>query len=255
MKRYAPALLVCLLFCATSLAQESSSSAKSSGSASSANNTIPPAPPITSSSTPVELARAALAAQGGDKFKNLKSMIMFGSANLYAPNSIQAVPGKFVMVTAGDRVRVDVDASPIFKFKQIYDGQQSYKSYSSLPGVQIPPATKFGLPVLARYDQAGYTVTALPDRKKLRGFRIADIDGNATDFYINANTAQVVEYLVPYNGYTFGASNSNLKFVDGILVAFNFSWRLETPQGAFFAEYSVKDVKINQAVGDDVFVP
>ena len=252
MKKCALTLLVCLVFCATSFAQESSSSAKSNSNATAATNTIPAAPPVTSTSTPVELARAALAAQGGDKFRDLKSMIMFGSANLYAPNSTQAVPGKFVMVTAGDRVRVDIDASPIFKFKQIYDGQQSY---TSLPGVQIPPATKFGLPVLARYDQAGYTVTALPDRKKLRGFRIADIDGNATDFYINANTAQVVEYLVPYNGYTFGASNSKLKVVDGILVAFNFSWRLETPQGAFFAEYNVKEVKINQAVGDDVFVP
>jgi hypothetical protein len=252
MKKYAPALFVCLLFGATSLSQESSSPKSNGNGAAAAANTIAPGPPVTANSTPVELARAALAAQGGDKFKNLKTMIMFGSANLYAPNSTQGVPGKFVMVTAGDRVRVDIDASPIFKFKQIYDGQQSY---TSLPGVQIPPATKFGLPVLARYDQAGYTVTALPDRKKLRGFRIADIDGNATDFYINANTAQVVEYLVPYNGYTFGASNSKLKVVDGILVAFNFSWRLETPQGAFFAEYNVKEVKINQAVGDDVFVP
>src|SRR5437867_5217195 len=212
MKKCALTLLVCLMFCATSFAQESSSSAKSNGNAPAATNTIPPATP---NSTTLELARAALAAQGGDKFRDLKSMIMFGSANLYAPNSTQGVPGKFVMVTAGDRVRVDIDASPIFKFKQIFDGQQSY---TSLPGVQIPPATKFGLPVLARYDQAGYTVTALPDRKKLRGFRITDIEGNATDFYIKTDTAQVVEYLVPYNGYTFGASNSKLKVVDGVLV-------------------------------------
>ncbi len=53
----------------------------------------------------------------------------------------------------------------------------------------------------------------------------------------------------------FGASNSKLKVVDGVLVPYSFTWRLETPQGAFFAEYNVKDVKINQAVGDDVFVP
>jgi hypothetical protein len=25
------------------------------------------------------------------------------------------------------------------------------------------------------------------------------------------------------------------------------------PQGAFFADYSVKDVKLNQPIGDDVF--
>src|SRR5207302_6851964 len=135
----------------------------------------PPAKPnataaaITANSTPIELARAALAAQGGDKFKNLKSMTLVGTADLYAPNSTQSVPGKFVMVVAGDRVRIDIDAAPIFKFKQVFDGQQSY---SSIPGIQMPPASKFGLPVLGKFDQAGYTVSAIPDKKKLRGFRI-----------------------------------------------------------------------------------
>src|SRR5467141_343289 len=74
---------------------------------------------ITANSTPIELARAALAAQGGDKFKNLKSMMLVGTADLYAPNSTQSVPGKFVIVTTGDKVRIEIDARPIFNFKQI----------------------------------------------------------------------------------------------------------------------------------------
>jgi len=37
---------------------------------------------ITANSTPVELARAALAAQGGDKFRNLKSMMLIGTVDL-----------------------------------------------------------------------------------------------------------------------------------------------------------------------------
>src|SRR5207245_1910128 len=81
--------------------------------------------------------RAALAAQGGDKFKNLKNAWLTGTVNLYAPNSAQSIPGKFSLVTAGPKMRLDVDASPAFKFKQIYDGQPSY---SSIPGVQMPPA-------------------------------------------------------------------------------------------------------------------
>ena len=44
-----------------------------------------------------------------------------------------------------------------------------------------------------------------------------------------------------------------MKEVDGVLVAYSFTQRLEMPQGAFFAEYNVKDVKLNQPIGDDVF--
>lgn len=250
MKRYAPTLFFLILFSAAATAQEPNA-AKPNGAAPPATNTIAPAPAITPNSTPLELARAALAAQGGDKFKNLKSMMMIGTVDLYAPNSTQSIPGKFAMVTAGERVRIDIDARPIVSFKQIYDGQQSY---SSMPGVQLPPASKFGLPVLAKFDQPGYTVSALPDKKKLRGFRIVDAEGNTTDFYIDAATARVLQYLIPYNGFVFGTENSKFKEVDGILVAFNFSQRLEMTQGAFFAEYRVKEVKINQPIGDDVFM-
>jgi hypothetical protein len=206
---------------------------------------------ITANSTPLELARAALAAQGGDKFKNMKSMMLTGSVDLYAPGSAQSVPGKFVMITAGERVRIDMDARPLFSFKQIFDGD---RSYSSMPGIGLPPASHFGLPVLAKFDQPGYTVSALPDKKKLRGFRVADAEGNTTDFYLEVATGRVMNYVIPYNGYTFGTENSKLKEVDGILVPFNFSQRLESQMGAFFAEYKVKDVKINGPVAEDVFV-
>lgn len=118
----------------------------------------------------------------------------------------------------------------------------------------MPPASKFGLPVLAKFDQAGYTVSALPDnKKKQRSFRIVDSEGNTTDFYLDAATGRVTTCLIPYSGYTFGIENSKYKEVEGILVPFEFTWRLETPQGAYFAEYKVKDVKLNQTLDDDVF--
>ena len=82
-----------------------------------------PAMAITATTAPVDLARAALAAQGGDKFKAVKSMILRGSVDLYAPNSTQSIPGGFVIVTAGDKLRSEVDARPAISFKQIYDGQ------------------------------------------------------------------------------------------------------------------------------------
>ena len=44
-----------------------------------------------------------------------------------------------------------------------------------------------------------------------------------------------------------------LSEVDGVLIPMNFTQRLEMPQGAFFAEYKVKDVKLNTPIGNDVF--
>jgi len=152
----------------------------------------------------------------------------------------------------GDKVRIDINAQPVFIFKQVYDGQ---RSVSNIPGVEVPPPSKFGLPVLGKFDQPGYTVTALPDKKKLRGFRIADSEGNTTDYYIDPATAQVSEFVIPYNGFTFGSSISKFKEYDGVLIPTNFTQRFELPgAGAYFAEYKVKDIKLNQPVGDDVFV-
>jgi hypothetical protein len=177
--------------------------------------------------------------------------VLRGSVDLFAPNSTQSIPGGFVIASAGDKVRIEIDARPAITFKQIFDGQQSY---SSLPGVELPPASKFGLYVLTKFDQPGYKITAIPDKKKLRGFRISDADGNATEFYVDPSSARVVSFLIGYNGYTFGTEHKKFKEFEGILVPISFTQRLEMPQGAFFADYNVKDVKLNQPLGDDVFV-
>lgn len=226
--------------------------AQADASAKTANGTTAPAagPAITATTSPIDLARAALAAQGGDKFKSLKSMVLKGSVDLYAPNSTQSVPGGFVWVVAGDKVRLEIDARPVAAFKQIYDGQ---RSYSSIPGVDMPPASKFGLAVLGKFDQPGYAVTALPDKKKQRAFRISDADGNTTDFYIDPSNGRVMSFLIPYGGFTFGTENKKFKEFDGVLVPVSFSQRLEMAAGAFFADYNVKDVKLNSPLGDDVF--
>ncbi len=209
-----------------------------------------PAAAITATTSPLDLARAALAAQGGENFKTLKSTVLRGSVDLYGPNSTQSIPGGFVLANAGDKMRMEVDARPLFSFKQIFDGQQSY---SSLPGAEMAPASKFGIRVLAKFDQSGYAVTALPDKKKLRGFRITDAEGNATDFYLDPATGRVMSYTFSFNGYNFGTEHKKFKEVEGVLVPSSFTQRIEMPQGAAFAEFNVKDIKINQPLGDDVF--
>ena len=249
MKKYAVTLVLLLLV--TSALAQTPDAAKVNAKISTETSTIPAPPAITDKSTPVELARAALAAMGGDKFKNLRSTTMIGSANLYAPNQSQALPGAFAIVTAGDKLRIDINAQPAFTFKQVYDGQ---RSFSNFPGVEIPPPSKFGLSIIGKFDREGYTVSALPDKKKLRGFRIVDREGNTTDFYVDLATARVSEFIIPYNGVTLGSSISKYKEVEGVLIPINFSQRFEMPAGAYFAEYKVKDVRINGPIGDDVFV-
>lgn len=38
-----------------------------------------------------------------------------------------------------------------------------------------------------------------------------------------------------------------------MLVPFSFSQKFEMPAGTFFAEFSVKEVKLNQTLADDAF--
>lgn len=243
-KKTLPLMLSISLILAASVGAYAQNGTKTAAAAST------PTAAITAQSTPQDLARAALAAHGGDKFRNVKSLVLTGNVNFYAPGVPQPIPGKFAMTTRGDKIRVDLDASPLMMFKQIYDGK---KLYSSTPAVPLPPPDKFGLAMLGKYDQTGYTVAAVPDDKKLRGFSIADAQGNTTKFFIDPATGRVMKYVFDFGGYTFENENQKLKEVEGILGTYGFTVKIETPQGPYVAEYSVKDIKVNQEIGDDVF--
>ena len=217
-----------------------------------ANGATPAAPAavtITPDSTPQDLARAAFMAQGGEKFRSVQNMMLRGSVQLYPPNSVQSIPGSFSLVTAGDKLRMEIDARPAISFKQIFDGEQTY---SSLPNVALPPLTKFGWGALARFDQPGYQISGVTDKKK-RGFRIVDPEGYTTDYYIDVKTGRVTSFVIYYNGLTLGTENTKFKEVDGVLVPFSFAQKFEMPMGAFFAEFSVKEVKLNQQLAADAF--
>jgi len=204
---------------------------------------------VTAAMSPSELARAAFNAQGGEKFRNLKNMMLIGSVDLYAPNSTQSLTGKFGIILAGDKLRQEVQ-SPIVSFQLIFDGEQSF---SSMRGMNLPPLNKFGLPVLAKFDQPGYTATALPDKKKERGFRLSDADGNSTDFYVEAATGRVRRFEILYNGLVFSFEYKSFKEVDGILIPVSFAQKLAAPQGDFIAEFKVKEAKLNQDLPADTF--
>jgi len=173
-----------------------------------------------------------------------------GSVQLYAPNSVQSIPGSFSITTAGPKLRMELDGRPLVVFTQVYDGQNSH---SSMPGIEVPPLNRYGLNALISYEQPGYKLTPLPDKKKQRSFRLEDPDGYTTDFFLDSSTGRVMSMLMYYQGYTFATEHSKFKEVEGVLVPFSFTQRFETQRGAYFAEYNVKEVKFNQTLGDDVF--
>ena len=242
MKKLVLSALLISVLSVVAMAQEPARNSAANGAA--------PAVAITAETTPLDLARAAFAAQGGEKFRSVQNMILRGSVQLYPPNSVQSMPGSFSIVTAGQKLRMEIDARPAIVFKQIYDGQQSY---SSMPNVEMPPMTKFGLGALARFDQPGFQISAIADKKKQRGFRIVDPDGYTTDYYIDTKTGRVMSFFLYYGGATLGTEHSKFKEVEGVLVPFSFSQKFEMTMGAFFAEFSVKEVKLNQALGEDAF--
>lgn len=240
------AIALVVVFAVWASGQETAKPAAVNGGAGAAA----PAIAITSETSPKDLARAAFMAQGGEKFRAVQNMLLRGSVQLYPPNSVQSIPGSFSLVTAGDKLRMEIDARPAIVFKQIYDGEQSY---SSLPNVSMPPLTKFGFGALARFDQPGFQIEALADKKKQRGFRLVDPDGYTTDYYVDPKTGRVISFLIYYAGLTLGTENSKFKEVDGVLVPFSFSQKFEMTMGAFFAEFNVKEVKLNQTLAEDAF--
>jgi hypothetical protein len=95
MKRFVLSLTVIICFSATVFAQEHPAPSGNGAAA-------PPAVAITPESTPLELAKAAFIAQGGEKFRKVENMMLRGSVSLYPPNSPQSIPGAFSIVTAND---------------------------------------------------------------------------------------------------------------------------------------------------------
>lgn len=203
---------------------------------------------------PLELAKKALAAHGGDKFKASKSMIVRGSADISA-SPTQTVPSTFVMIFAGDKYRYEIN-NPFQPFKQTYNGETTA---SSIPNFTLPPINRLGLPLLQKLDQKGYVVSALPGTsKKKNGFRMTSPEGYYTDFFLDEKTGEVKSYEASYdfNGrnVTTSVEIDKLKEIDGIKIPEKYAQRFELGFATFYADFKAKEIFVNTEVSDDVFV-
>lgn len=204
-------------------------------------------------STPLELAKAALTAHGGDKFKNMKTLVVSGSADV-SGSPTTTFPATFSTIYAGEKYRLEI-TNPFQPFKQIYDGKETS---SSINGFSLPPINRLGLPLLPKIEEKDFIVSALPEAKKKKaGFRITAPEGFYTDFFVDEKTGQVKSYEASYeiNGrsVTTAVEIDKLREVEGVKIPEKYAQRLETGSLTVYVVFKAKDISVNSAVNDDVF--
>ncbi len=207
----------------------------------------------TKKAQPIDLAKAAFAAHGGDKFKAMKTLIVKGSADVSA-SPTQSFPSTFITIFSSDKYRFEL-TNPFQPFKQIYDGQQTV---SSVPNFILPPVNRLGLPLLQKMDEKGFVVAALPENsKKKNGFRITSPEGYFTDFFVDEKTGQIKSYEASYdfNGrnVTTSVEIDKIREVDGVKIPEKYAQRFDLGFATIYADFKAKDILVNSEVADDVF--
>lgn len=202
---------------------------------------------------PLDLAKAALAWHGGDKFKQMKTLVVRGTADVSGSPST-TFPATFAMIYSGDKYRLEI-SNPITPFKQIYDGEQTV---SSVNGFSLPPINRLGLPLLAKLEEKDFTVSALPEKsKKKLGFRITSPEGYYTDFFVDEKTGQVKSYEASYdfNGrsITTSVDIDKVREVEGVKVPERYAQRFETGSLTIYTDFKAKEILVNSTVTDDIF--
>lgn len=209
---------------------------------------------ISKNQTPLELARATVSVYGGDKFKNMKTLVVRGTADVSGSPTV-TFPATFATIYAGDKYRLEI-TNPLQPFKQIYDGEQTS---SSINGFSLPPINRLGLPLLQRIEEKDFTTSALSDKNKGKtGFRITSPEGYYTDFFIDAKTGLIKSYESSYDlrGRTITTSVEidKVREVEGVKVPERYAQRFDTGQLTIYADFKAKDILVNSKVADDVFV-
>lgn len=203
---------------------------------------------------PLELANKTLAAHGGDKFKNMRTLDIRGSVDVTTTQFPQTIPATFVTVFSGDKYRLEIQ-NPFQPLKQVYDGQQTS---SSIKDFTFPPINRLGLPLLQKLGEKDFTVSALPELlKKKKGFRITSPEGYYTDFFIDDKTGQVKGYESSYdiNGRSVTTSVEIDKFrtVEGVIIPERYSQRFDLGQLTAYADFKAKTILVNSEVKDEIF--
>lgn len=208
-------------------------------------------PAAAAAASPLDIAKAAVAAHGGDKFRNMRSLLVAGTVEV-AGSPTYVMPGTFRFITSGDKYLFELTTA-MQSVRQAYDGKQTYSS-----GFELPPMTSLGFPLLVKVGDTGYVIAALPDaKKKKKGFRVTTPDGFYTDFFIDEKTGQIKGYESSYdingNLVTTSVEIDEFQTVEGVTVPKKYSQRFVMGQLNVYASFNTKQILVNSAVSDDVF--
>ena len=203
---------------------------------------------------PLELAKATVAAHGGDNLKKMKTLDVRGTVDVTVSTFPQAFPATFATIFSGDKYRLEI-TNPFQPLKQVYDGQQTY---SSINGFNLPPVNRVGFPVLQRIDEKEFVVSALPEKlKKKKGFRVTTPEGYYTDFLIDDKTGQIKGYESSYNfndrEVTTSVEIDKFRTVEGVVIPEKYSQRFDLGQLTIYANFKAKDISVNSPIADGIF--
>ena len=210
------------------------------------------AKPALIASSPSELAKAAVAAHGGDKLRQVRSIVMKGSVDFNV--SGVSTPATFSIAISGEKYFFEIN-NPVQPLKQTYDGSQTF---STIRGFSLPPITSLGFPVLTKIGDTGYVVSDIGESKKKRkGFRVTTPDGYYTDFLIDEKTGQVKGYESSYEvgdrNVTTSVEIDEFQTVDGVSMPKKYSQRIDLGQLTAYASFKVKEMLINSTIDDGIF--
>lgn len=205
---------------------------------------------VTTSS--LDTAKLALAAHGGDKFKKMKTLVVRGTADV-SGSPTTTFPASFVTIYAGDKYRLEI-TNPFQPFKQVYDGRETL---SSIENFYLPPINRLGLPLLPKIEMEGFSVSALSEKTKKKGFRITSPEGYYTDFFVDEKTNQVKGYEASYdyNGrkITTSVEIDKMRDVAGVIVPERYAQRLDLGQLTVYVNFKAKEILVDTEVAEDVF--
>ena len=209
--------------------------------------------PASADAAALEMAKAAVAAHGGDKLRALRSMVTKGSVDMNVMG--QTMPGAFSTAFKDEKYFFEL-ITPAQALKQVFDGQSTH---TSVQGFYLPPAASIGFPVLARVGDAGYVVSAPGDaKKKSKGFRVTTPDGYYTDFFVDEKSKQIKSFTSSYDmggGRTVTTSVEFDEFenVAGVLAPKRYSQRFDMGALTGYASFKAKTVLVNQPIDDSAF--
>jgi hypothetical protein len=207
--------------------------------------------PAAADDGPLDLAKATVAAHGGDKLKNMKSLVVRGSVDVTGAFSM-VIPATFALAIAGDKYMFELN-NPVQPLKQVSDGRQTYST-----GYELPPVTSLGFPLLPKVGETGYSVSALPEGKKnKKGFRITSADGFYTDFFIDEKTHQLKSYESAYDVggriVTTSVEIDEFQTVEGVIIPKRYSQRIDLGQITAYFNFKTKEMLVNSQLDDALF--